>query len=220
MRVYLALVALSAGASASPSLADASTAAGVGEPHAERELMTRSEAKTRQLQRKLPKVKAKREKADAKVKKVEDALGLPYSALGDAGPVDDKQLAEAVAAATKDLFTKAELDAAKGEVCAAAGGTWDGAACTSGVDAAVAAAKQEVCTAGGGTWDADTTTCAAAAGGYDLMCEANDCPLRTDGCPGKEHCLVGPNSQLITWVGLTACTLSKDGEVVASNCEK
>ena len=82
------------------------------------------------------------------------------------------------------------------------------------------AAKGEGCVAGGGTWDADTTTCAAAAGGYDLMCEANDCPLRTDGCPGKEHCLVGPNPSLITWVGLTACTLSKDGEVVASNCEK
>ena len=28
------------------------------------------------------------------------------------------------------VFTKAELDAAKGEGCAAAGGTWDGAACT------------------------------------------------------------------------------------------
>ena len=49
------------------------------ELHAERELMTRSEAKTRQLQRKLPKVKAKREKADCKVMKVEDALGLPFS---------------------------------------------------------------------------------------------------------------------------------------------
>ena len=93
---------------------------------------------------------------------------------------------------TADVFTQADVDAAKGEGCVA----------------------------GGGTWDADTTTCAAAAGGYDLMCEANDCPLRTDGCPGKEHCLVGPNPSLITWVGLTACTLSKDGEVVASNCEK
>ena len=41
--------------------------------------MTRAEAKTRQLERKLPKVKTKREKVDCKVKKVEDALGLPFS---------------------------------------------------------------------------------------------------------------------------------------------
>ena len=88
MRVYLALVALSAGASAT-SVLDASKP--VEELHAERELMTRSEAKTRQLQRKLPKVKRKREKVDAKVKKVEDALGLPHSVLGDAGPVDNKE---------------------------------------------------------------------------------------------------------------------------------
>ena len=73
MRVYLALVALSAGASAA-SVVEASTPAGVAETHAERELLTRSDAKTRQLERKLAKVKAKREKADAKVKKVEDAL--------------------------------------------------------------------------------------------------------------------------------------------------
>ena len=45
MRVYLALVALSAGASATPSVVKASTAAGVAETHAERELLTRSEAK-------------------------------------------------------------------------------------------------------------------------------------------------------------------------------
>ena len=42
------------------------------------------------LERKLAKVKAKREKVDAKVKKVEDALGLEYS------------VPEAVAAATAD----------------------------------------------------------------------------------------------------------------------
>ena len=97
MRVYLALVALSAGASAT-SAVEASTPAGVAETHAERELLTRSEAKTRQLERKLAKLKAKREKADAKVKKVEDALELPHS------------VTEAVAAATADT---------------AGGGTWD-----------------------------------------------------------------------------------------------
>ena len=95
---HLALVALSAGAAASPSHADAFTPVDVAEPHAERELLTRSEAKTRQLERKLAKVKAKREKVDAKVKKVEDALGLEYS------------VPEAVAAATADT---------------AGGGTWD-----------------------------------------------------------------------------------------------
>ena len=77
------------------------------------------------------------------------------------------------------VFTKAELDAAKGEVCADAGGTWDGAACTSGFAAAIRVLKEtgsfdegagsfkksfdeqaelvaamgEGCAATGGTWD-------------------------------------------------------------------
>ena len=74
MRVYLALVALSAGASAT-SAVEASTPAGVAETHAERELLTRSEAKTRQLERKLPKLKTKREKVDAKVPAIHGVRG-------------------------------------------------------------------------------------------------------------------------------------------------
>ena len=46
----------------------------VAEPHSERQLLTRVEAKLR-------KVKRKREKVDAKVKKLEDQLDLPYSTL-------------------------------------------------------------------------------------------------------------------------------------------
>ena len=66
------------------------TASSHEELHAERELLTRAEKKTRQLRRKLPKLTTKRKKAfnvfsrfDAKVKEVEDALGLPRSVLGD-----------------------------------------------------------------------------------------------------------------------------------------
>ena len=46
----------------------------VAEPHSERQLLTRVEAKLR-------KVKRKREKVDAKVKKLEDQLDLPYSTM-------------------------------------------------------------------------------------------------------------------------------------------
>ena len=105
MRVYLALVALSAGASATPSAVEASTPAGVAETHVERELLTRSEAKTRQLERKLAKVKAKREKADAKVKKVEDALGLPHSVTEAVAAECAAELEEEAAAATADMFS-------------------------------------------------------------------------------------------------------------------
>ena len=123
MRVYLVLVALSAGASASPSLADASTPVEVAELHAERELMTRAEAKTRQLQRKLPKVKAKREKADAKVKKVEDALELPHSVTeAVAANVDGTGCEEEVAAATKDLFTQDQVTSSIDEAICGNGG--------------------------------------------------------------------------------------------------
>ena len=111
MRVYLALVALSAGASAA-SVVEASTPAGVAETHAERELLTRSEAKTRQLERKLAKVKAKREKADAKVKKVEDALELPHSLSEAAAAELAANLEEEVAGATAGMFTQAQVEAA------------------------------------------------------------------------------------------------------------
>ena len=78
------------GSSAESEPFGVATASSHEELHAERELLT--EKKTRKLQRKLPKLKTKRERVfrreDAKVKKVEDALGLPYSVLGDAGPVD------------------------------------------------------------------------------------------------------------------------------------
>ena len=83
------------------------TASSHEELHAERELLTRAEAKTRQLERKLPKVKRKREKADAKVKKVEDALGLPHSVLGDAGPVDNKEEAAHTTSGSGDDATSA-----------------------------------------------------------------------------------------------------------------
>ena len=109
MRVYLALAALSAGASAA-SVVEASTPAGVAETHAERELLTRSDAKTRQLERKLAKVKAKREKADAKVKKVEDALELPHSLSEAAAAELAAELEEEVAAATAGMFTQAQLE--------------------------------------------------------------------------------------------------------------
>ena len=66
------------------------TASSHEELHAERELLTRAEKKTRQLRRKLPKLTTKRKKAfnvfsrfDAKVKEVEDALGLSHSVLRD-----------------------------------------------------------------------------------------------------------------------------------------
>ena len=66
MRVYLTLLALWAGASATSA-------------HAERELMTREQAKTSRLERKLIKNKKKRDKADTKVEKLEDQLGLDHS---------------------------------------------------------------------------------------------------------------------------------------------
>ena len=118
----MALVALSAGASAA-SVVEASTPAGVAETHAERELLTRSQAKTRQLERKLAKVKAKREKADAKVKKVEDALELPHSVTeAVAANVDGTGCEEEVAAATKDLFTQDQVTSSIDEAICGNGG--------------------------------------------------------------------------------------------------
>ena len=86
------------------------TASSHSELHAKRELLTRAEAKTRQLERKLPKVKRKREKARAKA-------DLQRAAMRWSCRPNRRRAAPAAAAATTTTLVALVVSAAASTRC-------------------------------------------------------------------------------------------------------